>query len=104
MQDPWFARSPVLSVTRGLFDSGERDTEFSFKATHYLSPAQSLTARYAFSRADESARTCKPATTFWTLDPDQRQITFAIDADNFRIEPFARRPNDGTARRPFQHV
>jgi hypothetical protein len=37
-------------VTRGLFDSGESDTEFSFKATYYLSPGQSLTARYAFSR------------------------------------------------------
>ena len=50
LQSPWFARSTVSSVTRGLFDSGETDTEFSFKATHYLSPAQSLTARYAFSR------------------------------------------------------
>ena len=45
-----FARSPVSSVTRGLFDSGENDTEFSFKATHYLTPGQILTARYAYSR------------------------------------------------------
>jgi len=50
LRSPWFERSPVSSVTRGLFDSGEGDTEFSFKATHYLSPGQSLTARYAFSR------------------------------------------------------
>ena len=50
LQSPWFARSPVPAVTRGLFDSGESDTEFSFKATHYLSAGQILTARYAFSR------------------------------------------------------
>jgi len=50
LHSPWFSRSPVSSVTRGLFDSGESDTEFSFKATHYLSPGQILTARYAFSR------------------------------------------------------
>jgi hypothetical protein len=50
LQSPSFARSPVSSVSRGLFNSGEGDTEFSFKATHYLTPGQSLTARYAFSR------------------------------------------------------
>jgi hypothetical protein len=50
LQSPLFARSPVSSVIRGLFNSGEGDTEFSFKATHYLTPGQSLTARYAFSR------------------------------------------------------
>ena len=50
LQSPRFERSPVSSVTRGLFDSGESDTELSFKATHFLSPAQSLTARYAYSR------------------------------------------------------
>ena len=50
LQSPMFTRSAVSSVQRGLFDSGESDTEFSFKATHYLSPGQSLTARYAYSR------------------------------------------------------
>ena len=50
LRRPGFAGAAVSSVIRGLFDSGESDTEFSFKATHYLSPGQSLTARYAYSR------------------------------------------------------
>ena len=50
LQSPRFAQAPVRSVTRGLFDSGEHDTEFSIKLTHLLSASQILTARYAFSR------------------------------------------------------
>ena len=38
------------AVTPGLFDSGESDSEFAIKGTHLLSSANSLTARYAFSR------------------------------------------------------
>lgn len=50
LQSSLFANAPVRSVTRGLFNSGEHDTEFSLKASHLLSPSQTLTARYAFSR------------------------------------------------------
>lgn len=50
LQSPPFANAPVRSLTRGLFATGEHDTEFSIKFTHLLSASQSLTARYAFSR------------------------------------------------------
>jgi len=41
---------PGRGLHSGLFDSGESDTEFSLKATHIVNNANSLNARYAFSR------------------------------------------------------
>ena len=45
-----FPRFPVRSVRRGLFDTGERGTEASFKLNHQLSDQDTLAVRYAFSR------------------------------------------------------
>jgi hypothetical protein len=41
---------PNRGLRSGLFDAGESDSEFSLKATHILDNANSLNARYAFSR------------------------------------------------------
>ena len=47
---PAFSRSGTHSVSRGLFPTGESDSESFFKIDHILTPNHTLTARYAFSR------------------------------------------------------
>ena len=47
---PAFSRAGQRTVSRGLFASGETDTESFFKFDHILSAAHTFTARYAFSQ------------------------------------------------------
>jgi hypothetical protein len=47
---PPFGRAGVHSIARGLFPTGETDSESFFKIDHILTPNHTLTARYAFSR------------------------------------------------------
>jgi hypothetical protein len=47
---PEFARSPVHSISAGLFPASAASTEFSFKANHQINNVHALSARYAFSR------------------------------------------------------
>lgn len=47
---PEFARAPVRSVLRGLYDTGTRGIELSAKFNHQPNTKDTLTARYAFSR------------------------------------------------------
>ena len=48
-----FARAALHEPSRGLFDTGSRNTEFAFKINHTLTARNNLGARYAFSRGRE---------------------------------------------------
>jgi hypothetical protein len=54
LADPHFARAAVHSVEQGTFPASAASTEFSFKLNHQLTDANSLSARYAFSRGRAS--------------------------------------------------
>ena len=47
---PAFSRAGVRSVSRGLFPTGEADSESFLKLDHLLTPNHTLSFRYAFSR------------------------------------------------------
>ena len=50
LRSPRFARAGIPPLAPGVFAAGERDTEYSLKATHLLTASNTLTGRYAFSR------------------------------------------------------
>jgi Carboxypeptidase regulatory-like domain len=47
---PAFRRAGQRTIARGLFATGESDTESFLKLDHILNPNHTITARYAFSR------------------------------------------------------
>jgi hypothetical protein len=52
LAEPAFAAAGVHTLLPGLFPTADNDTEFSIKGTHLVNSANTLTARYAFSRGN----------------------------------------------------